>query len=269
MCSTAHLPMGESWREKVWNLAYRAVHSVVWLALAGILSGCCLGTDVLFKGSPTSVERPVPRATGYGQEQHSGFASEDGVQTMNTSDLVETVMSHPKMFEIFAFSSPQQGFNVVRERFDALSELLRRQDAGKAMLARYRGMSTEAGPSWSPDQVEEWLLSFQRLELILAQDEVLAQLDQVQLCALLNEARKKLEGKRRSEDLHGTTGEIATVRLMGRILQFAHWGDLDRVAAGNDDLRLFLDEGGFSFPGVVDEIATRSETVLSGRCTQE
>lgn len=183
---------------------------------------------------------------------------------MNTSDLVETVMSHPKMFEIFAFSSPQQGFNVVRERFDALSELLRRQDAGKAMLARYRDMSTEAGPSWSPDQVEEWLLSFQRLELILAQDEVLAQLDQVQLCALLNEARKKLEGKRRSEDLHGTTGEIATVRLMGRILQFAHWGDLDRVAAGNDDLRLFLDEGGFSFPGVVDEIATRSETVLSG-----
>ena len=57
-------------------------------------------------------------------------------------------------------------------------------------------------------------------------------------------------------------------RLMGRILQFAHWGDLDQLAADNDDLRLFLEEGGCDFPGVVDQIEAQTEMVLSDTCAE-
>ena len=56
---------------------------------------------------------------------------------------------------------------------------------------------------------------------------------------------------------------------MGRVLQFAHWGDLDQLAADNDDLRLFLEEGGCDFPGVVDQIEAQTETVLSDTCAED
>jgi hypothetical protein len=188
---------------------------------------------------------------------------------MSTSDLVEVVISDPKMIEIFAYSSFQQGFDAVRVRYEPLSELLARQDAGSALLARYQTLASEPTPGWSSREVGQWLFQFQRLELILAQDEVLAQVDPGQMCDLLRWAQQKLEGKRQVQDLHGKEGEISTVRLMGRILQFSHWGELDRLAGNNDELRLLLDEGGFDFPGVVDQIVTQAEMVLSGTCAAQ
>ncbi len=240
-------------------------------ALAGLLFGCNLNTGALLEGSPTSEREPLAEPTENGQEPHSSPTSGGDVETMSTSDLVEVIINDPKMFDIlFAYSSPQQGFDATRDRFEPLSELLNRQDAGKALLARYQAMATDPSPDWSSQQVSQWrLIGFPGMELILAQDEILVQLDADQLCELLRSAKQKLEGKRQAQDLHERGGELATVRLMGRILQFAHWGDLDQLAADNDDLRLFLEEGGCDFPGVVDQIEAQTETVLSDTCAED
>ena len=239
-------------------------------ALAGLLFGCNLNTGALLEGSPTSEREPLAEPTENGQEPHSSPTSGGDVETMSTSDLVEVIINDSKMFDIlFAYSSPQQGFDATRDRFEPLSELLNRQDAGKALLARYQAMATDPSPDWSSQQVSQWrLIGFPGMELILAQVEVLGQLDVDQLCELLRSAEEKLEGKRQAQNLHERGGELATVRLMGRILQFAHWGDLDQLAADNDDLRLFLEEGGFDFPGVVDQIEAQIEMVLSDTCAE-
>ena len=240
-------------------------------ALAGLLFGCNLNTGALLEGNPTSEGEPLAEPTENGQEPHSSPTSGGDMETMSTSDLVEVIINDPKMFDIlFAYSSPQQGFDAVRDRFEPLSELLNRQDAGKALLARYQAMATDPSPNWSSQQVDQWrLIGFPGMELILAQDEILVQLDADQLCELLRSAKQKLGGKRQAQDLHERGGELATVRLMGRILQFAHWGDLDQLAADNDDLRLLLEEGGCDFPGVVDQIEAQTETVLSDTCAED
>lgn len=247
------------------------VTAFLTLALAGLLFGCNLNTGALLEGSPTSDERPLAETTENGQEPGSTPTLGGDVETMSTSDLVEVIINDSKMFDIlFAYSSPQQGFDATRDRFEPLSELLNRQDAGKALLARYQAMATDPSPDWSSQQVSQWrLIGFPGMELILAQDEILVQLDADQLCELLRSAKQKLEGKRQAQDLHERGGELATVRLMGRILQFAHWGDLDQLAADNDDLRLFLEEGGCDFPGVVDQIEAQTETVLSDTCAED
>jgi len=247
------------------------VTAFLTFALAGLLFGCNLNTGATLEGSPTGQGTPLSEPTNHGQEPGSSPTPGGDVETMSTSDLVEVIINDPKMVDIlFAYSSPQQGFDAVRDRFEPLSELLNRQDAGKALLARYQAMATDPSPNWSSQQVDQWrLIGFPGMELILAQDEILVQLDADQLCELLRSAKQKLGGKRQAQDLHERGGELATVRLMGRILQFAHWGDLDQLAADNDDLRLLLEEGGCDFPGVVDQIEAQTETVLSDTCAED
>lgn len=47
---------------------------------------------------------------------------------MTTEALLETVLNYPFMINLFAFSTPEQGYNSVYNSFNGLQELTARSD---------------------------------------------------------------------------------------------------------------------------------------------
>ncbi len=54
--------------------------------------------------------------------------------------MVSTVLDYPLLLDALAFNNVQEGFELVASRFNGLTELIRRPDAGAALLNRYGAM---------------------------------------------------------------------------------------------------------------------------------
>lgn len=121
------------------------------------------------------------------------------LQKISTAGLIETVLNYPLyMLTILAYDSMQQGFNVMAGRFNGITELLKRKDAGTELLARYRGMDP-AGSKEGPcrEDIGKYHFYFYSIELLLAQDAVRAGLTQTQRLELQKELLAKYELKKR------------------------------------------------------------------------
>ncbi len=141
------------------------------------------------------------------------------LKKMSTAGLVETVLNYPLLGNIYAYNSLQQGFEAVTAQFNGLEELLKRKDAGVELLARYRAMNPLAiEEDWDDIQKGAYAVSLSYIEILLSQDNVLADLTGPQIEELLREAIKTYRAKQQLVDVY-YTGLECTVWLMGKTLQ--------------------------------------------------
>lgn len=162
---------------------------------------------------------------------------------MSTEGLVETVLNYPLYNDMLAFNDLQYGFNTVASRFNGLTALLQRPDAGAVLLARYQAMDpTAIAPDATLLKQGQIDGQFAAIEMLLAQDSIRKSLSGDQQATLVNETLKKFEAKQQRADVYGHTGRERTALVLGRILrdQSASFAQAD-VA-----LQEFLNTGTFA-----------------------
>ena len=144
---------------------------------------------------------------------------ESTLKSMSTKSLVETVLEYPLFGDIRAYSSIQQGFEAVTSQFNGLSELLNRKDAGTELLAIYSKMNPQdIEENWGDIQKGAYIVSIANVEILLAQNKTLDNLNEIQLENLIVEARSKYTAKQQSE-IFGKSTLDSTLQLIERASQ--------------------------------------------------
>lgn len=66
---------------------------------------------------------------------------EDVLKQMTTDELVTTVLNYPCFIDMIFYNTYQEGFEVVRDNFNGLQELLDREDSGVYLLDAYKSIN--------------------------------------------------------------------------------------------------------------------------------
>lgn len=137
---------------------------------------------------------------------------------MSTAALVDTVLDYPLLLDALAFNSVQEGFETVASRFDGLTELLARPDAGSVLLRRYQAFDARVPAKADELAAGNHTHAAWKLETLLAQPKVLATLTADQQAALLREGLATYDAKRADAAVYGVAGLEPTTTLLGRAL---------------------------------------------------
>ncbi|SDK21746.1 hypothetical protein [Nonomuraea jiangxiensis] len=149
----------------------------------------------------------------------------DLATSMSTESLVTTVLDYPLLIDVLAFNTPQFGFDVCAARFGGFAELLRRPDAGPVLLERYAGLDVKPadGLAAHAHAFDLW-----KVELLLAQRQVLRTLSARQLDSTLRTAYENLTAKKAIPSTYDLFGLEQSAVLIGRGLARranTGWGD--------------------------------------------
>src|SRR6267154_6857092 len=104
----------------------------------------------------------------------------DVLKNLSTRALVETCLKYPLFSQITAYNHVQRGFDNFASKFNGFSELLNRTDASLELLRKYKTMNP-AGYSleWTSVKRGMFIYDYLFIEMLLAQDKILANLNSV------------------------------------------------------------------------------------------
>ncbi|MDY7040242.1 MAG: hypothetical protein SVX38_05200 [Chloroflexota bacterium] len=185
------------------------------------------------------------------------------LQEMSTEGLIETCLNYPLYGDMLAYNSMQQGFDAVVSRFNGLQELLKREDAGSKLLARYRKMDPETGENWTPLRSSNSSLDFTFIEMLLAQDDILSKLTPAERRDLLAVSLEMVRSKQKHADIYSLFGQERTALIMGRILQMENFDAFNRKVQENETLQVFLGDGEFAGEKGLNDIFLQTQRFLS------
>ena len=112
---------------------------------------------------------------------------------MTTSDLIETSLDYQYSNDFIYFDEKQRGVEYVRQEFNGLDELLRRNNLAEAMLKKYELKIQTAEVMNTQESLVKgaYSLHFLLFQLLLAQDDMLNQLSREQLRQLIDLSKKQ------------------------------------------------------------------------------
>ena len=217
---------------------------------AGLLA---CASDATVYNATDAYEYPVKPGT----EEWKDFTSHDQMleacqvpdfilHDMSTAGLMETVLNYPLLMDMMAYNSRQQGFDSVAQRFNGLSALLHREDAGMELLTEYRSMDPAAiKDNWTSVQRGQYSFSIGNIETLLAQDSILAGLSGEQIRSLIEVAMEKCRAKCRGADIYSAYDLESTVWLLGKTLKHTGYPPFVEELQQDHELRNFLESGSF------------------------
>lgn len=212
------------------------------LGLAAILAGLLLATQSHWAAAQDDgYTFPVVPGTEAWEALRSHQEMLDVTQVpdeilgrMSTAGLVSTILNYPLFGDFLAFDTLQGGFAALA-RFNGLQALLAREDGAVALADRYAAMDlTEMLRS---DQLPSARISY--TELVLAQEELLNQLDAAQRADLLQTTMAQTESKLSFGGRFNIRGSIF---LAGRLLQMDN-AEFQALVRSDARLQNFLAEG--------------------------
>jgi hypothetical protein len=181
------------------------------------------------------------------------------LQRMSTEGLVETCLSYPLLFDIFAANNLQIGFQAVASSFNGLQELLRRPDAGRVLFKVYQTMDPEAVLSKEPSKQAAFTFEFAHVELLLAQPAILNKLTPTERKLLTKESFAKFKAKDNHLDTFGGFGELTTALVLGRILEKDEFSTAYRIGQQSVAMRVFLTTGKVQDTQIINRIVADAQ----------
>lgn len=162
---------------------------------------------------------------------------------MSTSGLIATCLSYPLLSNMMASTSLQRGVRTQLANFNGFGELRQRPQAAVLLMERYQLMRPACLPAAGAVERGNYSFSFTYLEMILAQEEYLAQLSSTERRQLLQEALAKYADKQASgPDSYSIFGRKTTVFLMARLLQAAQYAPFVGAVSTDPDLQRFVSD---------------------------
>lgn len=118
----------------------------------------------------------------------------DTLRAISTQRLVETCLYYPMMMDVLAFDNLVQGFHFIRGKFNGFEELYRRPDAASCLLLYYQQRNPNRITIFEESTDRgRFSLDFFFLELMIAQQEIMTQLETSQIRLLTQIVLQKLE----------------------------------------------------------------------------
>jgi hypothetical protein len=161
---------------------------------------------------------------------------EERVATMNTAALVDAALGYPLFGDMFAYNTPQLGFETIASRSAVLTELLNRSDAARELLVRYEKIDI-ADVDLLPTDIERgnFDVAVTFAETLLAQPAIQEALSVSDRSRLRTEALRKGSAKIARPDIFGAFGAARSALIVGRLS--AH-------GVQDPDIQDFLRNGG-------------------------
>lgn len=181
------------------------------------------------------------------------------LQSISTPGLLVTCLEYPLLPDIHLANRLQPAFRTVLGNFNGYGELRQRSEAAVLLLNHYQLMMPACLPA--PAQQATYSFSFSYVELLLAQDEYLAQLSSAQRRSLLREARTKYAAKKPLvDDVYGYFGLKTAVFVMARVMQAEQFGPFVSAVATDPKLQYFTAEAELQGqPQTLDTILTYAQ----------
>lgn len=135
---------------------------------------------------------------------------EDWLKRMDTDTLVEAVMEYPFFVDVYAFDDIQTGIDVMYDTFNGIRELSERPDAGEIILQKYVDEPVYGEidiQTIETDVIMESFVKLDKMEILLAQDFVLNQLNDAELSQLTTAVHEKAE-KKTSSSLYSSSSTM-------------------------------------------------------------
>ena len=182
----------------------------------------------------------------------------DTPQRMSTKALALTCLDYPLFFIYVEESDSLGGLAPMTRGFNGLQELLRRRDAGTVLLSMYRTHDL-------PEQDTNWTASERGnyLELILAQDSILDNLQTEQCRQVISIAHNRLV-KRLQDRHHAVRGTSICAWLAARIMIREHFDEFMTAVASNSLLSQFLIYRGRLYWTELENISRLESDFLQG-----
>lgn len=204
-------------------------------------------------GYSQKIDTPYFYPTQPGTDEWRKFQSQDEMinacqipteilKNLSTSALVETCLMYPLYSQITAYNNMQHGFDNIASKFNGFSELLNRIDAGQALFKNYKTINPSSY-SFDWTSVRKGMFVYEHLfiEMLLAQDKVLSNLNSITKKDLANESLKKYDGKLKESNLFGLVGLEHTTYLMLKILHSENDGGYKSLYSSDNKVKTFHD----------------------------
>lgn len=183
---------------------------------------------------------------------------DDMLKTLSTKALLITCLNYPRIIDIFMADDVQSGFDFYSKKFNGLSELLKRDDLNNVLLKSYMEFDMQ---SKTMKDYEGKLNPMQvgLLELLIAQEITVSNLNKEEKQILLSEGIKKLEKRKEiGESLYRQT---ITALVLSRILKSENINLTQTDNYNKQIIDVFNSKGIILDTTIIDLILTTSKRV--------
>lgn len=202
--------------------------------------------------------------TSHSQKVEALQLPQNELERMSTAQLLRVCMNYPMAPEIMAYDTPQKGIEVIIGQFNGLQELMKRKGAAVVMLKFYSKLNPgHLDDGWTLRKKGEFAFKIRYIELLLAQDLMLSQLNSTQRRQLLKAAIQKLESKNQNLAVYGLMSLNTPTLIIGRLLEKDNRQRFRRQVGESDKLKLFLKSARLIDSGLIDQIVAEAKEYLN------
>ncbi len=159
-----------------------------WLAMVAFIA--CIAVSVTFltnpvvkAGVPSPLENNVYEYPLYPwDDEWAKYDAREKTQMLqlpeavlsglSTQDLVKVVIDYPYLSNVFFYDSYEMGFHAVRNSFNGLDELMKREDAAECLIDFYKKIDFSVSVDFSDAKSSIRASNYNAVEVILAQPEI-------------------------------------------------------------------------------------------------
>lgn len=178
------------------------------------------------------------------------------LKEMTTKALIMTCINYPLFGDIFAYHDYQMGFKNMASAFNGLQELLKRKDLVPEVIQVYDNMD-DLGPE-SNNVDNKW--RFMYMEMLLAQKQVIDNLDDHQWKKLLRESKTKFSS--RISKSYSRFKLTPSCLIMGRIAKKKGMSMKKITKLLDQKTNNFLNKPTIADNSIINRIVTSAEHLL-------
>jgi hypothetical protein len=187
---------------------------------------------------------------------------EELLAKMSTEGLVRTCLNYPMAYDAFAYDSFQTGLKSVIASFNGLQELITRPNVGSVLLQAYKDMDPLNLRDCGYPVRNVCRFQFMYVELLFADDAVIAGMDAQERRVLLQESYRKYVSKM-SDKSYGLIELGPTAFLMSTILLADGFEPYRAMSEEKEELRTFIGGGLLRSGPVLKDIVDSVEQFLA------
>lgn len=119
--------------------------------------------------------------------------SDEQMKELSTAELIQAVFDYPFFIDMLAFNTNREGFLHVLDESVALKELLKREDKTEELIGEYKAI--DISKACSTADINDDFSDLWKLEILIAQPEILNDMDEEQFIEVFEIAEEKYREK--------------------------------------------------------------------------
>lgn len=188
---------------------------------------------------------------------------ENILKTISTEGLVKTCLNYPFLGDFMYFDNLQIGISRVVENFNGLQELLLRKDTGKKLYKLYKTLNLEKIDNYSEKEKGRYSIKLTRIEMLLAQNEILSNLSVEEKNLIIKECLNKYYIENSSPDIYSNFSKTTLLFLLTKSFITIENCKLKNEISTNNDLKIFIDKASIYNEILINNIIQEAEAYMS------